>query len=130
MHCRLAQEMHELEENITNIDNVSQNNLKKGIGILERSQSATEVYFKKSNYTRRKIINDLFEDIYLDGKTRHVKYNPYVKIISKKVEEHRYIENHFRTGEESSFNSGNVSLSDALRTVWRARPDSNRRSPP
>lgn len=42
----------------------------------------------------------------------------------------RKVEKYFRTKKNTLDNEGDYRLTEALRSVWRARPDSNRRSSP
>jgi hypothetical protein len=57
-------------------------------------------------------------------------YNLYTEVISKRVEKHRKVVRDFRAKENTPDNGGVAELVTALRTVWRTRPDLNRRSPP
>lgn len=126
----LMQEQSTLEENINGIAGTSRKRLKAGIDVLEKSQQAALVYATKSPEDKRKLLCELFSSLSLDGRELHVEYNPYSLAISKRVEKHHKLIRHFRTKENTPNNEGATELVEALRTVWRARPDLNRRSPP
>jgi site-specific DNA recombinase len=127
---QIVQEQNELEENIVGMADRSRKQLRTGIDVLEKSQEAARVYATKSAEEKRKLLSELFTSLKLDGTELHVLYNPYSLAISKRVEKHRKVEKDFRTNKTTPFNGGGSELTEALRSVWRARPDSNRRSPP
>jgi len=130
LHNKIAQEQADIEQNMTNIADNSRKRLKTGIDVLEKSQQAAIVYAKKSPEEKRKLIEDLFTSLTLDGTQLFAEYNPYSLAISKQVEKHQKVIQHFRTNKKAPSNRSNDELTETLRTVWRARPDSNRRSPP
>ena len=127
---KITQEQEELETNIKDLAENSRSELKKGIDVMEKSQEAAKVYSGLLPEAKRKLLGELFDNLYLDGPILEVKRNKYAEVISKRVLKHRKVVQEFRKDKKSSDNSGDVGLDEALRTVWRARPDSNRRSPP
>ena len=126
----IIQEQADLESNILNIADRSRKQLRTGIDVLEKSQQAAAIYSTKTPAEKRIMLSELFTSLTLDGTELHVQYNPYSLAISKRVEKHRKVVKDFRTNKNTPDNGGAVELVTALRTVWRARPDSNRRSPP
>ncbi len=127
---KIMQELTDLEGNVANIADKSRRQLQKGIDVLEKSQKAALIYAKKSPEEKRKLLGELFTTLHLDGTTLLVEYNPYTAAISKRVEMHRNTVKDFRTKKNTPDNGGDSELVTALHTVWRARPDLNRRSPP
>ncbi len=130
MHKKITQEQEDLEDNIKNLAENSRSQLKRGIDVMEKSQQAAKVYAHLPVEKKRKLLGDLFDTMYLDGPTLEVVYNKYTEVISKYVKKHCEVESEFRKRKNTPSNWGAEDLSTALRTVWRARPDSNRRSPP
>lgn len=126
----IIQQQAELEDKITNMADRSRKQLRTGIDVLEKSQQAAAVYATKSPAEKRILLGELFTSLKLDGTELHVMYNPYTEAISKRVEKHRKVVKNFRTKENTPNNGGATELVTALHTVWRARPDLNRRSPP
>jgi site-specific DNA recombinase len=124
------QHQKELELQINGVADRSRKQLRTGIDVLEKSQQAETVYATKPAAEKRKLLSELFTSLTLDGTELHVIYNPYTEAISKRVEKHHKVVRHFRINKNTSNNGGADELQEALRTVWRARPDSNRRSPP
>ncbi len=127
---KIMQDLTDLEGNVTNMADKSRKQLQKGIDVLEKSQKAAQVYAKKSPEEKRKLLNELFTSLHLDGSKLIAEYNPYALAISKRVEKHREVVKNFRTNKNTPDNGGDSGLVEALHTVWRARPDSNRRSSP
>ncbi|MGH7195189.1 MAG: recombinase family protein [Candidatus Saccharimonadales bacterium] len=125
-----VQQQKELETQITGLADRSRKQLHRGVDVLEKSQQAAVVYATKSPAEKRILLSELFTSLKLDGTALHVTYNPYTEAISKRVERHRKVVSNFRTKENTPNNGGDTELVTALRTVWRARPDLNRRSPP
>jgi hypothetical protein len=125
-----VQQQAELEEQINGVADRSRKQLRTGIDVLEKSQQAAAVYATKSPAEKRILLSELFTSLKLDGTELQVTYNPYTEVISKRVEKHRKVVKDFRTKENTPNNGGATELVTALHTVWRARPDSNRRSPP
>lgn len=130
MSKRIIQEQEQIETNINEMSDKGRRQLLTGIDVLEKSQQAAKVYGQKSPEQKRKLLGELFDVLYLDGKNLEVKYNPYSLAISKRVAKHREVVKNFRTTKNTPDNEGELGLLNNLRTVWRARPDSNRRSPP
>lgn len=130
LYKKITQEQQELEVSINGLAEQGRKRLKTGIDVLEKSQQAAKVYATKSAEEKRILLGELFTELTLDGPTLHVQYNPYSLAISKVVEKHRKVVSDFRRHKNTSNNGGATELVTALRTVWRARPDSNRRSPP
>jgi len=87
---------------------------------MEKSQEAAKVYSGLSLESKRKLLGELFDNLYLDGPILEVKRNKYAEVISKRVQKHRQVVYEFRKDKKSSDNSGDVGLNEALRTVWRA----------
>ena len=127
---KIMLEQEDIEKNISQMGDKSRKQLLTGIDVLEKSQKAAQVYAEKSPEEKRKLLCELFSEMRLDGPNLQVVYNPYSLAISKRVEMHQKAEKHFRTNENTPNNGGESDLTEALRTVWRARPDSNRRSSP
>ena len=126
----IMQEQVKLENDINNVSDRTRKQLKTGIDVLEKSQHASKVYATKSPAEKRKLLSELFTNLTLDGVKLNVEYNPYSLAISKRVEKHHKAIQDFRTNKNTSYNRGVSDSVAVLRTVWRARPDSNRRSPP
>lgn len=117
---KITQEQEELETNIKDLAENSRSELKKGIDVMEKSQEAAKVYPGLTPESKRKLLSDLFDNLYLDGPILEVKRNKYAEVISKRVIKHRQVVYEFRKDKKSSDNSGDVGLDEALRTVWRA----------
>lgn len=117
---KLIEEQKTLDEDILNMASKSREQLLTGIRILEKSQQASKVYSSKSPEDKRRLLNELFTDIHLDGKELHVKQNRYTQAISKRVQKHRKLEVDFRTKKITPINGGDPSLHEALLSVWRA----------
>lgn len=127
---RITREQTDIEDRITNMSSHGRQRLKTGIEVLEKSQQAAKTYAKLSAPDKRRLLGELFTSLTLDGQRLNAVRNPYAEVISKHVKKHRRVVAHFRTNKNTPDNGGESELVTALRTVWRARPDSNRRSPP
>ena len=130
MSMRINDELKEIESNIINMGDRSRKNLLTGIEILEKSQTISKIYANKTAPEKRKLLSEIFISINLNGTDLSATYNPYALAISKRVKMHHETISNFRTKEKTSDSGGSPELVTALRSVWRARPDSNRRSPP
>ncbi len=126
LYKQIAQEQEDIEDNIKNLADTGRSQLKTGIDVLEKSQQAVKVYATKSPEAKRKLLSELFDVLYLDGPTLNVTYNRYTEAISERVKRHGQVERQFRTDKKAPNNGGDSELIEALHTVWRARPDSNR----
>ncbi len=127
---KIMQEQKELESNISKAHETGRQQLLTGAEVLEKSQKAALVYAAKSPEEKRRLLGELFTSMSLDGPMLTVVYNPYSLAISKRVKKHRKVVENFRTNKNTPDNGGEFELTEALHTVWRARPDSNRRSSP
>ncbi len=127
---KIMQELSDLEGNVASMADKSRKQLQRGIDVLEKSQKAAQVYAQKSPEDKRRLLSELFTTLHLDGSKLLVQYNPYSLAISKRVEKHHKTVERFRTNKNTPDNEGASELTETLHTVWRARPDSNRRSPP
>ena len=130
LNKKIVQEQEEIDSNISGVNIKSREQLITGIDVLEKSQQASRIYATKSSDEKRKLLGELFTSLTLDGVNLHVQYNPYTLAISKRVKKHCLLVDNFRTKENTPNNRGESELVTALRTVWRARPELNRRSPP
>ena len=107
------------------LDKLSANNtdyIEKGIKILEITQNAAQIFKDKSVYDQRILLGDIFSNITLNGKHMKVVWREEAEIVRKAVEKTKRLEKIL----EPSSDPSNLNLTEATRSIWLGRPDSNR----
>jgi site-specific DNA recombinase len=104
--------------------------INQGFDILELTQRAAEIYqAKDSQDERRALLRDIFSNIGLNGQTLLGNYRNEIAAVFDKVERVSVLEQTFEHDENGSIKE-KAAFDEAARSIWRARPVSNRRSPP
>lgn len=95
--------------------------IEKAIDILDTTQRAAEIFRSKSVEEQRILLGDIFSNITLNGKHMDVTWRPETGIVRKAVEKTKQLEKIL----EPSSDSSKMVLSEASRSVWLRRLDSN-----
>lgn len=109
-----------------NIERISDENIgyiEQAIDILDLTQNAAEIFRTKPIEDQRILLGDVFSAITLNGKCMKVVWRPETEVIRNAVEKTKRLEKIL----EPSSGLSNMELSEASRSIWLPRLDSNQR---
>jgi site-specific DNA recombinase len=104
--------------------------IQDGLDILDLSQKAADIYkAKQTTDEQRAMLRDIFSNLRLDGQTLLGDYKREIYYVFDKVVRTNQLEQTFEHDDYGSIKE-KTAFNVAARSIWRARPDSNRRSSP
>ncbi len=116
----ITAQQKELMQKLDNTDTTYSRRLHKGLDILEASQTAAELYKKKSPGERQALLADLFTDLTLNGKTLKYEYTPLAAAISDKAEKTRLLSKMSELQENGSAEA-KTCLEEQQQLIWLGR---------
>ena len=134
----LQAEKQQLAESLAKLNQANDSHLQRCLGILDLTQTVAADYKllgddDASIEARRTFMRKIFSNIGLDGQTLIGEYHYEVACIFDKVERSKLLISKFEqdeNGELTDKGRQEMAQDEAISSIWRARPDSNRRSPP
>lgn len=116
-------ERDEIAKQIKRLSGENTEYIERSIDILELTQNAAEIFRTKSVDEQRVLLGDIFSNITLNGKHMTVTWREETEAIRNAVIKTKRLENYL----EPSSDPSKLVLSEASRSIWLRRLDSNQR---
>lgn len=121
---KFKEKKDERKSTVKNIDRLTDQNteyIEQAIDILELTQNAAEIFRTKPVEEQRVLLGDIFSAITLNGKHMTVTWRPETLAVRNAVEKTKRLEKIL----EPSSDPSKLVLSEASRSIWLRRLDSN-----
>lgn len=116
-----TKERDEIAKNIKNRSSQNTEYIERAIDILELTQNAADIFKNKPMEEQRVLLGDIFSNITLNGKHMTITWRPEVEVIRNAIEKTKRLEIIL----EPSSDPSELVLSEASRSIWLRRLDSN-----
>lgn len=114
----LNEEKGALQENIEKAPESRQHDIEASLDLLDLTQKASEIYKTKEIDDKRKILNDLFSNLVLNGSSLLCEFKREVEIVFETVNKTKKLLDTFEPQNEADLQRSNSSF-DELCSVWQ-----------